>query len=151
MNFAQHRIASGVIAAVSAWVFWISFTQQPAEAFLFPRIISVFFLIFSLWTFGKALLGKSKAGTGLTRRQVRNIVPGVVVAAIYIFWAAKGLGFYVGTTVVFFILLTLYDPSPNSEAKTWIKRALITLGFIAIMYVLFALILKVFTPRGMFI
>lgn len=151
MNFAQHRIASGVIAAVSVWVFWISFTRQPAEAFLFPRVISVFFLIFAFWTFGKALLGMSKVGSGLSRRQVKNIAPGVAVAAIYIFWAAKGVGFYVSSTIVFFLLLTLYDPSPNSKPKTWIKRGLITLGFLVIMYILFALILKVFTPRGMFI
>lgn len=151
MNFAQHRIASGIIAAVSVWVCWISFTQQPAQAFLFPRVISIFFLIFALWTFGKAVLGLTKVGGGLSMQQFRNILPGAAIAAIYVFWAAKGLGFYVSSTIAFFLLLTLYDPSPNSLPKTWIRRGLITLGFLVIMYILFALTLKVFTPRGMFI
>jgi hypothetical protein len=151
MNFAQHRIASGIIAAVSIWVCWISFTQKPAEAFLFPRVISVFFLIFALWTFGRAVLGLSRVGNGLTRETFKNMVPGLVIGSVYIFWAAKALGFYTSATIVFFLLLPLYDPAPNQEAKTWIKRGLITLGFLAIMYILFAMILKVFTPRGMFI
>lgn len=151
MNYLQHRISSGVIAAVAIWVCWISFTQKPAEAFLFPRVIAVFFLILAVWTFVKALLRRSRVGNGLTRTAAKNMAPGVAIAGIYIFWAAKALGFYTSSTIAFFILLSLYDPAPNSESKTWIKRAIITAGFIAIMYALFAGVLKVYTPRGLFI
>lgn len=151
MNYLQHRISSGIIAIVAIWVCWISFTQRPAEAFLFPRVIAVFFLILALWTFAKAVLSRSRVGNGLSRTAARNMAPGVAVAGIYIFWAAKALGFYTSSTIAFFILLSLYDPSPNSEPKTWIKRGLITIGFIAIMYALFAGVLKVYTPRGLFI
>lgn len=151
MNYAQHRIASGVILVVAAWVCWISFTQQPAEAFLFPRIISVAFLALSVVTFIKAMLRQTKVGAGLSFEAMKNMLPGLAVAIIYIFWAAKTLGFYTSSTIVFFILLSLYDPSPNNELKTWIKRAVITAGFTAIMYALFAVLLNVFTPRGMFI
>lgn len=151
MNYTQHRIASGVIAVVAAWVCWISFTQQPAEAFLFPRIISVVFLILAALTFVKALLKRTKVGDGLSMDAAKNMLPGLVVAFVYVYWAAKFLGFYTSSTIVFFILLSLYDPAPNSEPKTWIKRAIITAGFTAIMYALFAVVLNVFTPRGMFI
>lgn len=151
MNYLQHRISSGIIAVVAIWVCWISFTQRPAEAFLFPRVIAVFFLILALWTFAKAILGRSRVGNGLSRIAAKNMAPGVAVAGIYIFWAAKALGFYTSSTIAFFILLSLYDPAPNSEPKTWIKRAIITVGFIVIMYALFAGVLKVYTPRGMFI
>jgi len=151
MNYLQHRISSGIIAIVAIWVCWISFTQKPAEAFLFPRVIAVFFLILALWTFAKAVLGRSRVGNGLSRTAAKNMAPGVAVAGIYIFWAAKALGFYCSSTIAFFILLSLYDPAPSSELKTWIKRSLITAGFIAIMYALFAGVLKVYTPRGMFI
>ncbi|MFN3208611.1 MAG: tripartite tricarboxylate transporter TctB family protein [Roseovarius sp.] len=143
----QHIVASGLVAAVGIWVAWLSFTGEPARAFLFPRIISVAFVALALWTFGKALLGKTKVGPGLSRIAIRNILPGVVVMLVYIFWAAPTLGFYTASTIAFFILLTLYDPAPHGEAHTWVKRVLITAGFTAVMYGLFAMLLGVFTPR----
>ncbi|MDA7423831.1 tripartite tricarboxylate transporter TctB family protein [Thalassococcus lentus] len=147
---SQHIIASGLVAVVGIWVAYVSYTQEPAAAFLFPRIISTVFVVLALWTFGKALMGKSKVGAGLSRGAMINILPGLVVALIYIFWAAKALGFYTATTATFFILLSLYDPAPHSEMRSWIKRALITAGFLAVMYGLFAQLLNVFTPREIF-
>ncbi len=143
----QHIIASGIVAAVGIWVTYVSFTQQPAEAFLFPKLISSVFVVLALWTFGKAVLGKTKVGNGLSGASMARLLPGLIVMLIYIFWAAKSFGFYTATTVAFFILLSLYDPAPHGEAKSWIKRVLITAGFMAIMYGLFALLLKVYTPR----
>ena len=151
MNILQHKISSGLVALIAVLVCYVSFTSQPSEAYLFPRVISVFFLVLALWTFVKALMGRSRAGNGLSVEMFKNMMPGVIVSAIYIFWAAKSVGFYVSTTVAFFLLVSLYDPSPNSEPKTWIKRIIITVGFIAVMYALFAKILVVYTPRGMFI
>ena len=81
---------------------------------------------------------------------MRRILPGLVVALVYIFWAAKALGFYTASTIAFFLLLTIYDPAPHDEAKTWIKRIIITAGFLAVMYGLFAMLLNVFTPREIF-
>jgi len=143
----QHIIASGLVAAVGIAVAYISYTQEPAEAFLFPRLISTVFVVLALWTFGKAVLGRTKVGNGLSREAITNILPGLIVALIYIFWAAKALGFYTASTITFFILLSLYDPAPHGEARTWIKRALITAGFLAVMYGLFAQLLTVFTPK----
>ncbi|MEL7212142.1 MAG: tripartite tricarboxylate transporter TctB family protein [Pseudomonadota bacterium] len=146
----QHIFASGVVAAVGLTVAYVSYTQEPAAAFVFPRLISTVFAVLALWTFGKALLGKTKVGNGLDRRSMLNILPGLIVALVFVYWAAKGLGFYTAATAVFFILLSLYDPAPHNEAKTWIKRALITAGFLAVMYGLFAMLLNVFTPREIF-
>ncbi len=150
MNYLQHRISSGVIALIASWVCWISYTQKPAEAFLFPRVIATIFFVLAVWTFIKAVLGRSKVGNGLSIEAAKNMAPGVGIAFIYIFWAAKTLGFYTSSTIAFFLLLSFYDPAPNSESKTWIKRTTITVGFIAIMYALFAVVLKVYTPRGVF-
>ena len=141
MNYLQHRISSGIIALVAAWVCWISLTQKPAEAFLFPRVIAGFFLILAVWTFIKAILGRSKVGNGLSMDAAKNMAPGVVIAGIHIFWAAKTLGFYAASTIAFFLLLSAYDPAPNNVPKTWMKRAIITIGFITIMYVIFAVFL----------
>ncbi|MCZ0813621.1 MAG: tripartite tricarboxylate transporter TctB family protein [Pseudomonadota bacterium] len=143
----QHIFPSGFIAAVGIWICWVSYTREPAQAFLFPRLISTVFVVLALWTFGKAALGKSRVGDGIGRRMVINIAPGLIVMMIYVFWAARGLGFYTASTIAFFALLSIYDPAPHNAARSWIMRVLITLGFLGVMYGLFAGILNVFTPR----
>lgn len=146
----QHIIASGIIAAVGISVAFISYTQEPAAAFVFPRLISSVFAVLAIWTFIKAVMGRTKVGNGLSAEAMTKLAPGLGVMLIYVFWAAKALGFYTATTIAFFVLLSLYDPAPHGAAKTWIKRALITAGFIAVMYLLFAQLLYVFTPREIF-
>lgn len=146
----QHIIASGLVAAVGVWITYISYTAEPADAFLFPRIISTVFVVLALWTFGKALLGRTRIGIGLSGEAIKNIMPGLIISLVYIFWAAKSLGFYTASTITFFILLSLYDPAPHSEFRTWGKRIIITAGFLAVMYGLFAMLLNVFTPREIF-
>ena len=147
MKQMQHIVPSGIVAAVAIWVTYISYTQQPVEAFLFPRLIASVFVVLALWTFGKALLGRSRVGDGISMQMVTNLAPGLLVLLIYVFWAAKGLGFYTASAITFFILLSIYDPAPHNEARTWIKRLIITAGFTAVMYGLFAEVLNVFTPK----
>lgn len=146
----QHVIGSGIVAAVGLWVAYVSYTRQPSEAFLFPRLIATVFVVLALWTFAKACLGWTKVGNGISISQMANLTPGLIVALIYIFWAAKGLGFYTATPIAFFILLSLYDPSSHREVKSWLKRLFITACFVAVMYGLFAKLLKVYTPREIF-
>lgn len=143
----QHIVASGVVALVGVWVAYLSYTQEPAAAFLFPRLISTVFVVLALWTFAKACLGWTKVGAGVSTGAFMRLLPGLVVAVIYIFWAARGLGFYTATTIAFFILFSLYDPAPHTALKSWGKRMLITACFIAVMYGLFAMLLQVYTPR----
>lgn len=147
MSRTQHIIPSGIIFAIGCWIAWVSYTQQPADAFLFPRLISTAFVALAGWTFVKALLGWSKIGSGITRRMAVNLAPGLLGALVYVFWLAKSLGFYTATALAFFALLSLYDPAPHNEVKSWIKRAIITACFIAVMYAVFGLLLKVYTPR----
>jgi hypothetical protein len=146
----QHIVGSGLVACVGAWVTYVSYTQQPSEAFLFPRLIATVFFVLALWTFIKACLGWTKVGNGVSVTQLSNLAPGLLVALVYIFWAAKGLGFYTATTIAFFILLSLYDPAPHTALKSWLKRIFITACFMVVMYGLFALLLKVYTPREIF-
>ncbi len=164
----QHLVSSGGIFAIALFVAWVSFTQEPAEAFLFPRLISVFFMAFALWNFVRAVMGLSKVGEGLSGDTVKAILPGLIVILIYFFWAAKGygkvaaleghwlydwvrrgLGFYTSSTIAFFTLYSIYDPTPFSDGRSWIKRVIVTTIFMAVIYGLFALLLKVQTPRGM--
>lgn len=147
MNRSQHVFGSGLVFAVGLWVTWVSYTQQPAEAFLFPRLIASVFVVLAGWTFGKAVMGLSKVGNGVTRTMFLNMLPGLIITLIYVFWAAKSLGFYTATAIAFFVLLSIYDPAPHSETKTWVKRCVITAVFLAVMYGLFAMLLNVYTPK----
>lgn len=150
MSRVQHTLASGLVAAVAVWVCWISYTQEPADAFLFPRLISSALVALALWTFGKAVLGWSRVGEGLSMEMFLNLLPGLVVLLVYVFWAARELGFYTATAICFFVQMSIYDPAPHDAWRSWGRRLLITAGFVAVMYGLFALLLKVYTPREIF-
>ena len=115
MNILQHKLSSGFVACIAIIVCYISFTRQPTDAYLFPRVISVFFLGLALWTFIKALLGLSKVGNGLSLTMFKNMFPGILISSIYLFIAAKSLGFYTATTIAFFLLLISYDPAPHTN------------------------------------
>ncbi len=143
---SAHICVSAGIAILGLWIGWISYTQEPAEAYLFPRLISFFIVLLSLWTFAKALIGRSKVGKGLSLPMVKNISPGVAVCAIYVFYGAKAFGFYTATFLCFLALLALYDPASHRQPLVWIKRVVITVCFTGVLYGLFGLLLKVYTP-----
>lgn len=150
MSRLQHIIPAGLVFLLAAVVTWLSFTQQPVESFLFPRVISIAFIILALWNLIRAGAGMSRTGDGLSLDAIFKIAPGLIIVLIYVFFAAKGLGFYVSSTLVFFAIYSFYDPVPISSAKDWFKRVIITAAFMAVIYGLFALVLQVQTPRGLF-
>ena len=61
----QHVLSSSAILLIAAAVTTISFTQEPAAAFLFPRLISIVFIALAIWNFARAALGLAKVGEGL--------------------------------------------------------------------------------------
>ena len=147
MHRFQHAIPAGLIAFVGLWVCFVSHTQTPAAAFAFPRLISTVFVVLALWTIFKALRDGAAQDGGFNRQEIVNIAPGLALAVVYVFSGATIFGFYTGTALAFFILLTWYDPADHRQLRSWVMRAIITAGFIAVMYCLFALILNVYTPR----
>ncbi|MEP1205797.1 MAG: tripartite tricarboxylate transporter TctB family protein [Rhizobiaceae bacterium] len=146
----QHLIPAGCVLLLAAAVTYISFTQEPADSFLFPRIISMAFILLAGWNFIRAAAGMAKVGGGISKATAMNILPGLVVMIVFVFWAAKGLGFYVASTLAFMTIYSLYDPVPFSSVRDWIKRIIITGAFMCVIYGLFSMLLQVQTPRGLF-
>lgn len=144
----QHLIPNIIVAALSAVVVWLSFTQEPAAAYLFPRIISAFMLVMSLWSLARAAFGLSRVGTGLSKEVALNLTPGLILMGVYVFWALKTLGFYTASAAAFLLLFTIYDPTPLTSIRGWAIRIVITAGFMAVMYGLFTVLLQVQVPRG---
>lgn len=128
----QHTISATLVLAVAAVVTWTSFTQEPADAFLFPRLISIFFIVLAAWNFARASLGLACVGEGVPMKTVLNFLPGLIIA------------------LAFFAIYTIYDPAPLSSAAGWGKRIVTTALFMAVIYGLFALLLKVQAPRGLY-
>ncbi len=145
----QHAVPALAVLAVAAVVTWLSFTERPTEAFLFPRIVSVFFLGLALWNAWRALAGLARVGGGIPLRMALTIAPGLAVALALVFWASTTLGFYAGGALAFLAIYTLYDPAPLSSLTGWIRRIAVTVAFMGVIYALFALLLQVQTPRGL--
>lgn len=146
----QHLVPATIILGLAVVVAWLSFTQEPAGAFQFPRVISVIFVLLAIWNFIRAATGLARVGRGIERGEAMNILPGMIVMLLLVFWGAKALGFYVASTIAFFAVYSIYDPASISSIKDWLKRAAVTLVFMTIIYVLFSMVLQVHTPRGMF-
>lgn len=145
----QHIAVSALILVAGGAVAWASFSVEPAGAYLFPRLISAIWVGLAAWTFGKALLGRTRVGAGLHLPTLWRLLPGLCVMIAYVFWAAESLGFYAGGTLAFVAIVSIYDPAPHGALASWMKRAAVTAGFLTVMYLLFAKVLTVYTPRGM--
>lgn len=147
---AQHLIPASVILVLSLSVAWLSFTREPADAFLFPRMIGSVMLLLAVWNFLRAFLGMARIGDGLSKSAVVNLLPGLILMVVFVLFAAKLFGFYVASYAAFLGVYSLYDPAAHLSVATWVKRLLVTTVFMLVIYGLFTLLLKVQTPRGMF-
>lgn len=144
----QHLVPASVVLVLAAVVTTLSFTQEPAAAFLFPRIISVVMLTLAFWNFMRAALGLAKVGGGVPMRSFLNIAPGLVVVLLLVFGALTWLGFYAASFIAFLAMYTIYDPVPPGDGRAWLKRIVVTTCFMAVIYGLFDQVLQVQTPRG---
>lgn len=147
MSKFERVLPNIILVGIGLWVCFVSFTQQPAAAFSFPRLISALFVIFSLLVLGQSLLKKDREETPIPASVWNNILPGLLVAALYVFWASKALGFYTAAAITMFTLIAIYDPRSRKDLKKWVKLLGITATFITVMYLMFATLLGVFTPR----
>ena len=151
LPWKQHvATATGILLSAIA-VVWFSFMGEPVEAFLFPRILSVVMLGLAAWNAYRAWSGLARVGVGLGGQEFNYMLPGLVVSLALVFFCAKFIGFYTASAVSFFIVYSVYDPTPITSLTSWIKRLAITAGFMLVIYLLFAVLLQVQTPRGLII
>ena len=147
----QQTLPAALILGLACWVAFISFNVEDPEPYLFPRLVSLALVLVALLALIQALGGKTATGSGLNLGIVKAIIPALVVMGAFVFYAVEALGMYTASTAAFFLIVVLYDPSPHTEIRSWLKRIVVTAGFMAVMYGLFAMLLKVQTPRGLFI
>ncbi len=144
----QQSAAALAILAVAGWIAVIGFDVEDPQPYLFPQLISVIMVALALAATARAVRGLNRTGIGIGRGKFLNIAPGLAVMLVHVFVLADWLGFYAAAFLGMLTLYALYDPSPHLAPRTWAVRLAVTLGFVAIVYAVFALGLKVQTPQG---
>ncbi|MEM6406709.1 MAG: tripartite tricarboxylate transporter TctB family protein [Pseudomonadota bacterium] len=142
MNPSFRLLVPGLIKFIACLVVYVSYTQTPSDAFIFPQVVSTLWLIL-------ALCDRTHVA-GMTQAAFLNLLPGLGICIVYVFWAIDFLGFYTSTAPALFGLITLYDPAPHTALKSWVKRLLVSGTCIIIIYLLFARLLQVYTPPERF-
>lgn len=151
-NLKPRVLASQIIPAVLVFCFavsiaWISFTVEDPEPYLFPQLLSAAMTALAVVN----LVGAFRQGSAsdISVAMLLRLLPGLLVLLGLIAWAAEALGFYVSGCLAMFLIYCLYDPNAHSLARL-AKRLSISVAFMAVLYLLFAKLLQVQTPRGMF-
>lgn len=144
----QQSVAALIILAVACWVAIVSFDVEDPQPYLFPQLLSGFMVALSVMALLRALRGRNRTGAGIGGGQFLNIAAGLAIMLVYVFALAEWLGFYSAAFVAMLTLYSLYDPLPHGRVRTWAVRLAVTLGFVAVIYAVFALGLKVQTPEG---
>ena len=147
----QQSIAALTILAVGGWVAFVSFNVEDPQPYLFPQLFSGIMVALAVMALVRAVRGLNRTGTGVGQRKFLNIAPGLAVMLVYVFVLADWLGFYASAFVAMLVLYSLYDPNPHRKLRSWAVRLVVTVGFVAVMYAVFALGLRVQTPEGILI
>lgn len=144
----QQSVAALIILAVASWITIVSFDVEDPQPYLFPQLFSGIMVALSLMALLRAVRGRNRTGVGIGGRQFLNIAAGLAIMLVYVFALAEWLGFYSAAFLAMLTLYSLYDPLPHRSVRSWAVRLAVTVGFIAVIYAVFALGLKVQTPEG---
>ena len=89
----QHVVPATLVLVLAVTVAWLSYTREPSDAYLFPRLISTVMLLLAVWNCCRAFLGLARVGEGLSMNTVRHIAPGLLVLSVFCLCCCKIAGF----------------------------------------------------------
>lgn len=147
----QQTIAAALIFCLGLTLAFVSFNVDEQRAYLFPQLISILMVGLAAYALMRALRGNNRTGANFSLDEIGVIAPALALMLLYVFVLAPVLGFYAGATLAFFSIYTLYDPRSHRRLDSWLIRLAVTAGFILVIYLVFAVGLRVQTPRGIFI
>ncbi|MCH9852388.1 MAG: tripartite tricarboxylate transporter TctB family protein [Alphaproteobacteria bacterium] len=145
MQKYQSQIVIGALLLFALIIAYQSFFAEYDSAFLFPKIISTVLIFMTL--IGLALSFKEDA-IKLDLPIMKPIFIGLAMMVFLVYFALKTFGFYSACYVFLIIMLSVYDGKSHQDMKAWLRRFLVSSGFMVVIYLLFSLLLKVQTPRG---
>jgi hypothetical protein len=138
------------VLATAIGLYWLASSAGNPEAYLFPRIIAggmgVLAIAILLATFGRL------AATAVPTRVAipwRSTIPALAIFVGYR-WALEALGFYSATFAAFLLIVSIYAPD-RASVRAFVTRVAVSAAFTGVLYGLFAVALRVQTPRGLLI
>ncbi|MGB0847275.1 MAG: tripartite tricarboxylate transporter TctB family protein [Thiolinea sp.] len=141
------RIAAILVFLFSGFLLWLCTGHDNPEVYLFPFIVSIALFALSALALGRELIG---LGTGdIQSIPLLRLLPALLVIVAYVM-AVEYFGMYSSSLVALFLLALIYHPGENFIQRIT-NSVLVSAGFIGVMYVLFSILLKVQTPRGLFL
>ena len=132
---------------ISGVLFITGISAQNSEAFLFPNFISGVLCVIAL----AILINSFRHQADKTERKSIPwliILPALVIFVLYLAFVEQ-IGFYVASFTAFAAIVLIYIPQQFNVAQS-LKILLIGLAFMAALYSLFTILLKVQLPRGLF-
>lgn len=122
------------------------FTSANQEAFLFPNVVAVIMVVIAVFAVFNSKNAHEKESKILIPWML--ILPAIVIFIAYLA-LAETIGFYTCSFIAFLALVCIYMPE-RITAKRFARIFLTDLVFMAGLYCLFSLLLRVQLPRGMF-
>ena len=152
IDFKNPELATAFYSLAVAGLFSVlSFYDTDAEIYLFPRIIAIALLGFSIILLITNLqVSKSLAADTDGQKEKSSffkIIPGLVVGFIYLA-VMDTIGFYTSSFFVFLAFLLLYGKRELTDPKALMKKVSVSIGFVLVLYLLFWQGLHVRTPTG---
>ena len=119
-----------------------------SEAYLFPRIIALAVGLLGLAIIGTTFVTDRAPATdsAAPTRGWGTVVPAIAILIGYR-WALELVGFYTAAFAAFIVIVWLYAPE-RATARVAAKRVAISAAFVGVLFAIFAVLLRVQTPRG---
>lgn len=144
------RVTGSVALVLAVVLYWLGSSANNPDAFLFPRLISIGMGLLSI----AILVSTERRTTGASRPAPPSFcwitVTPILLGFFAYPWAMETIGFYATAFAAFLFIVSLYAPDPYSP-RAIAKRVAVSAAFISVIYALFALLLRVQTPRGVLI
>lgn len=147
---SKDGIAAVFAIVIALLLLTASFYNTDAEVYLFPRITAILISLLALILFYDVITHKNQHK--LMKKSLvdwKTLLPGLVVGVIYVLLLEQ-LGFYVCSFLAFFSICLIYGKRAMSDLSAFSYKLVVTIVFMAVLYVLFWKLLQVRTPTGLF-
>jgi hypothetical protein len=145
--FTRRSLVACLVFLVSFGIFWAGYGNENAEAYLFPIIIGLAMVIFSLVSLVREVL--ALCVEDFQEFPFLRQLPVILVMAVAVF-TLEWLGTY--STTFSLLLIVSFWYSAIEDTRTRLIRSLLFAGcFSLVMFLLFSIMLNVQLPRGLLI
>lgn len=149
MNYIRHRMTVIITLLVTAALAFVSFSPS-GNGYMFPQIIAGSMVFIALLMVALAFI-PSKPITTIDEEPIPwgNIFPTLLILIGFLI-VVESLGFFATSFIAFYSIVLIYTPE-RLNRRQYIKSAVISFSFMAVLYLIFVLLLNVQIPGGIFL